>query len=337
MNLRFADHESQNFGYKIFRAEKEEIEYAELISQVIQKKPDIVIFRTEVEHSFKLAPLLVDFDCIEADCLIEYRKRLTPGTFAVTTSSGIAVRFATYSDKPALETIIKESYADYLNHYHTNAFLQPGRILPGIVEYICSFLGESMRPSRVFIMQKGEEPVGFLVAEIHGDECTTTIGGVSSRVGALLRHKALADATAVADRYFYEQNCRHFFARTRVNKHYIQRLLTTSMRTVPVLTWKTFHLNLFLDKLTGSPVTKVTWESYKTVISFLPEDLQLQAIRQYKQYNAYSLEKSHSYNLQIYCLPSRFQHCTRVHFLITGSGIFSPGYIDFYENIEGKA
>ncbi len=276
--INYSENESANFGLKIYRARVEQLHFSELLVEVANELPDMVFLRLPFNEALKLQAAQQDtLPLLWADNVLEFRKPLRKDTISDDLGSGTFCRVAGPEDSELLLSIVNDCYFDYANHYFANQYLNHDRVLSGMAQWACTFIEPaSGQKSRVLLIYRAEQPIGFLILEARGRTGSTVLGGVSKSISAGLRHKALVDATRAGDLILLDWQCSEFVAQTRIDNHYIQKLLVKNMHTRPFRTWATLHLNLFFDRLSQQTGEKISSADYAAELKqTLGENLKL--------------------------------------------------------------
>jgi GNAT superfamily N-acetyltransferase len=153
--------DSQRFGIRVFRARAGDVAAVLGLIQFARSADlDLLIVRCPVE-AVAAAQSIERAGGILTDTLVYYRGPTS--CFEPSPAASPCVRLCQETDRAALETIARASFAGFFGHYHADPRLDPAAATEGYVQWASSALDD---PSSVVLVSETEGRLsGFLTAK----------------------------------------------------------------------------------------------------------------------------------------------------------------------------
>lgn len=160
--LQYSEAESRRFRLRVVRAQLDELDVDGLIAAVVEDRSDVVIARIPSEKQHQLSALnRLGVPWISADVLVYYYADLKTYEPQSVRNPDLEFFEATPDDAPALETMIREIFSGYANHYSANPVFDLESILDGYVEWGLGHISDSRSKTTAWIARRDDKPVAF--------------------------------------------------------------------------------------------------------------------------------------------------------------------------------
>jgi len=168
----FSPAESKAFGLNIYRAKLENKDLDFLYGQIQEHHPDILVSRIDVKLQTSLFQILRNIpDTYLADTLVYYQGKVNEDSFPL--PAGVEIRQASAQDLQIVETLIRQIFTGYENHYHSSPVFNAVNLAEGYLEWTLPYLSDSDK--YCFLILDQGIPAGFLTARIYEEKSLADI------------------------------------------------------------------------------------------------------------------------------------------------------------------
>jgi GNAT superfamily N-acetyltransferase len=242
--------ESARFDLRVYRGYIAPEDTARLWGFIESNRVDVAIVRIPAENISAMRSYGGPWDqVIHADTLVYYDCRLDRYEIPSPVNNDVVYRFAAPDDRPALESVVKQVFFDYQNHYHANPAFSRKAVLEGYQEWALDHLHpEGNTPSWVAL--DGNIVVGFICCRLHANSSAEIVlnGVLASHAGKGI----YGDLVRIAQRHFADLGINLIRVSTQVGNYRVQRVWNRS-GFVLAEAFDTWHVNAMLTKATLGP------------------------------------------------------------------------------------
>lgn len=173
--------ESRRFGLQVARGVLLGSEPPDAVLTDIKiLRPDLAIFRCAAGDVSQISSLNSNgLTVIHADTLVYYGTQLEGRPQEAQPLPEI--RIAEPADSEALASIIRESFADYRNHYHANPRLSREAILEGYVEWALGNATQEAGAKQTWVVCTEGKPASFATCRTCRDEVEIILNATARR------------------------------------------------------------------------------------------------------------------------------------------------------------
>ena len=212
----------------------------ELWRAALDQRADLVICRIPAAALPDVAALQdVAGPTVVADTLVHYWGDLTRLEAGPLRNSDLEFVAAGAGE---LESLVRQIFPGYANHYFSNPILPPDLILEGYVEWATGFVGQD--PGRVaWIVRRADRAVAFATCRFDREEADGILYGVLPSESGRGIYRDLIRFTS---RRAFDRGCRRMHLSTQVHNYPVQAVWAGEgfrLKTAEV----TFHLNALLE------------------------------------------------------------------------------------------
>ena len=133
--MRYSELESARFGLRVFRHVTEDLDVRALQQELSDARADIGILRMPSAKQYQLGSLdRVGYPYVVADTLVHYVSDLATPSGPLR-NEGLRLEAVNEGSLPTLESLVREIFPGYTNHYNSNRLLPLDDVLDGYVEW----------------------------------------------------------------------------------------------------------------------------------------------------------------------------------------------------------
>ena len=186
--IRKSELDSKRFGLNIYRVTSDHVPVA-VLGGLFQESADVdvVILRVPLSEipNLNILDSIPNIQRILADVQVYCSRKIEPlEQFDVFPNPSVSYREGTKQDRPQIEAVIRESFAEYRSHYDANPLFNRKDILDGYVEFALSNVNEFDKKSYCTVVEyENEGIVGFNAFSYSSEEKTLASGliGISKK------------------------------------------------------------------------------------------------------------------------------------------------------------
>ena len=166
--------ESDRFGLRVFRHVAEDLDIDTLRQAIFEQRADLVILRLPSAQQHRLGGLdRAGLPYVVADTLVHYVSDVTKPSDLLR-NEGLHLEEIDLETLPVLDSLVREIFPGYSNHYNSNRILPLGDVLDGYVEWAQSYAtGED---TVAYLVKSGDDVLGFATCRF--DQSADTSEGV---------------------------------------------------------------------------------------------------------------------------------------------------------------
>lgn len=138
--LNYSCLDSNRFGVKVFRGHVTKEHLHSLKHDLMSLCGDVYILRVDAGNSLGIPETCQQLlmPCVHADTLVYYTCDLTCHQPKALRNTDIKFNYATAEDADELHALIRQTFVDYVSHYHANPMFGSEDILNGYIEWAMS-------------------------------------------------------------------------------------------------------------------------------------------------------------------------------------------------------
>lgn len=291
--LQYSASDSSRFGLVIYRAKTTEIDWPAILDQILTHQVDTAIIRIPTEQLSQIHKIdRTAMPMMITDSLAYYQADLEALPSRPLQHTDIRYERATPNHHAALNTIVRETFGDYVNHYRMNPFFDNEQVTEGYQDWVRSYAEES--DARVcWLLYRGDEVVGFANFNFEKEDlCEGILYGVkpSKRGGGVFR-----DIMLFAMDYARQRGYTKMMVTTQVENRAVQRVWSSLGFQVHHHD-NTIHVNAMLTKSVFVPFTEsFHFEPNELRPAKLTNRLLLEQINHYFDLKQNMLTQNHRY------------------------------------------
>lgn len=165
--MHYSPLDSRRFDLKVYRHVAEEVDAQQVQSAILEERADLVILRVPSSSQHQLSRLdRIGFPYVVADTLVHYVSDLASPSDPLR-NEGLYLEQVATETLPILESLVREIFPGYTNHYNSNPLLPLDDVLDGYVEWAANYaLGED---TAAYLVRTDEDIVGFATCRFDRD------------------------------------------------------------------------------------------------------------------------------------------------------------------------
>ena len=277
--LNYSSIESMRFNLKVYRGMFKEIDPNDFLTTVIKERVDIAIIRIPSERQDSLVHLdETSLPYLIADTLVYYYvdfKIYEPNKLR--NRDLVFVEFHSKHFK-MMDKLVSEIFYTYKNHYTSNPLLAAD-IVEIYKEWARSYVTDKKKGKQSWLVNKGNQFIGFALCSFERDESEGVLFGVSpSAVGG----GVYGDCIRFTQRFFKKNNYSTMKVSTQVYNYAVQKVWGKEGFFMKK-SFFTVHVNSLMHT---SQIKKELFE-----LTFSSDD-----VRQYSDINRLQIEKQFTYS-----------------------------------------
>lgn len=197
VRVRPSDAESARFGRSVVRVDVGRSEASDVARALAEAQADVLIVRFDARRR-DIARIVAATDrvVLPAGTLTYWEREAGPlKSFQRDPSLQVlSIDVLGEESRSVVESIIRDSFAAYPNHYAVNPFFAPELAEAGYVEWALSRIGDET--GHVLVLTDSDEPIGVATLTDLGDEVEIELAGLVARAQGRGAYGALLEACA---------------------------------------------------------------------------------------------------------------------------------------------